>query len=79
MEYDQLSETEYDLAVMRLLELIRRKKDALERHQQRDEPDRLAIAQYQDLLNEYLTELMGLLHDKYGLAGELHPIIDKAA
>lgn len=79
MEYEQLSEVEYDLAVMRLLELIRRKKVALERHQQRAEPDGLAVLQYQDLLNEYLGELMGLLKDKYGLVGELHPNVDTAA
>ena len=78
MEYDQLSETEYDLAVLRLLELIRRKREAILFHQQNEEPDRLAISQYQDLLHKYLTELMGLLQDKYGLVGELHPIIDKA-
>lgn len=79
MEYDQLPENEYDLAVLRLLELIRRKRGAILFHQQNEEPDRLAIAQYQDLLNEYLVELMGLLHDKYGFVGELHPIIDQAA
>lgn len=79
MEYEQLTEAEYDLAVMRLLELIRRKKEALARHQQNEQPDGLAVLQYQDLLNGYLAELMELLRDKYGLVGELHPDVNRAA
>ena len=49
--------------VSRCVELIDRTNDALAFHSQFDEPDVLAISQYTELRDRYITELAELLQE----------------
>lgn len=58
------------IEAMRLLELIDRTNNAIERQLKRSEPDTLALDQYKDLKQQYAGEL-DLLLQKFGFRIDL--------
>ncbi len=57
---------EWGARVARLTELIARKSEAIRVHLAQPDPDRLAIAQYEELRTRYLNELAQLMK-QYGV------------
>jgi hypothetical protein len=70
METKQLDETK--ARFLRLLELIERMNNAIERYWGLDEPDEAHIRQYVRLRDEYSHELLTLLKNDFHLLYQLH-------
>ncbi len=61
MENDVFSD-DWGLRLTRLTQLIARKTEAIQIHLQQQEPDRLAIEQYQQRRAEHIKELADMMH-----------------
>jgi hypothetical protein len=62
-----ISNIERHVRILRLLELIEGKQQAIERHIKRPEPNQIIIEQYKELKESYQAELAELLQP-YGVA-----------
>lgn len=69
MENTQLIENQSQF--LKLLELIERMNRAIERYRNLDEPDEVAIRQYNRLRDEYSNELLALLREGFHLQYQL--------
>ncbi len=79
-EHKQFFQTAEDRAVRvaRLLELIALEKETVARHERIASPLSI-VAQYRDLYNERVAELVGLMQDYYGLTLQFPAENPKAA
>ena len=65
--------TNSDSTLLELLGLIKRIEHTIVIHEAAENPDKLAIEQYDSLRNRYTSELLELLKQEYGL--KLRPIL----
>jgi len=62
----QITVSDYEQQVLRLLELIDARRAMLKKHREAVEPSKLMIDEYTDLLNRHVDELNTLM-EKHGL------------
>lgn len=74
---EQIDYQDWSLRVSRLVELIARKTEAIKFHENSQEPDMMAIEQYNELREHYLAELSELMQG-FGIIAEFR-LLDRAA
>lgn len=66
----QITVSDYERQVLRLLELIDARRAMLKRHREASEPSQLMIDEYTDLLQRHVNELDALMQE-HGLSVKL--------
>ena len=66
----QITVSDYERRVLRLLELIDARRNLLKRHREAIEPSQLMIDEYSDLLRRHVEELDALMQE-HGLSVQL--------
>lgn len=74
---EQIDYQDWSLRVSRLVELIAQKTEAIKFHEGSQEPDTMAIEQYNKLRERYLAELSALMQG-FGIIAEFR-LLDRAA
>ena len=74
---EQIDYQDIGLQVSRLLELIAQKTEAIKFHEDSQDPDTMAIEQYNELRERYFAELSALMQG-FGIIAEFR-LLDTAA